>query len=40
MVWFTDKKRLALFLAGNIVRDPHDRESPIHREQDLNLRRT
>ena len=27
MVWLTDERRLALFLAGTIVRDPHHRES-------------
>ena len=36
----TDKRRLALFPAGTIVRDPHHRESPTRREQDMNLRRT
>ena len=35
-----DKRRLALFPAGTIVRDPHHRESPTRREQDMNLRRT
>ena len=35
----TDKRRLALFLAGTIVRDPLHCESPSRREQDLNLRR-
>ena len=40
MVWLTDERRLALFPAGNIVRDPHHLESPTRREQDLNLRRT
>ena len=28
------KRRLALFPAGTIVRDPHHRESPTRREQD------
>ena len=37
VVWLTDKRRLALFPAGTIVRDPHQRESPTIREQDLNL---
>ena len=36
----TDERRLALFPAGTIVRDPHHRESPTRREQDMNLRRT
>ena len=36
--WLT--KGLALFPAGTIARDPQRRESPTHREQDLNLRRT
>ena len=33
MVWGTDERRLALFPAGTIVRDPHHRESPTHGEQ-------
>ena len=33
-------KGLGLFPAGTIARDPQRRESPTHREQDLNLRRT
>ena len=37
MVWLTDEKRLALFSAGTIVRDPHHRRSSARREQDLNL---
>ena len=40
VVWLTNERRLALFLARTIVRDPHHRESPTRREQDLNLRRT
>ena len=40
MVWLTDERRLALFPAETIVRDPHHRESPTRREQDMNLRRT
>ena len=40
VVWLTDERRLALFPAGTIVRDPHHRESPTRREQGLNLRRT
>ena len=40
VVWLTDERHLALFPAGTIVRDPHHRESPTRREQDLNLRRT
>ena len=39
-VWLTDKRRLGLFPAGTIDRDPHHRESLTRREQDLNLRRT
>ena len=35
MVWLTDERRLALFPAGTIIRDPHHREFPTHREQDL-----
>ena len=37
LIWLTDKRCLALFHAGTIVRDPHHRESATHREQDLNL---
>ena len=37
VVWFIEKKRLALFTAWTIVRDPHHRESPTRREHDLNL---
>ena len=40
VVWLTNEKRLALFPAGIIVRDPHIRESPTRHEQNLNLRRT
>ena len=40
LAWLTNERRLALFLAGNIVRDPHHRQSPRRRNQDLNLRRT
>ena len=40
VVWLTDEKRLALFPSGTIARDPHYRESPTCRQQDLNLRRT
>ena len=39
-MWLTDEKRLALFLAGTIVRDPHHHESSTRRKQDFNLRRT
>ena len=39
MVWLTEEKRLALFQAGTIVRDPHHRESPTRHKHDLNLRR-
>ena len=38
-VWLTDERRLALFPAGTIVRDPHHRESLTRRKQDLNLHR-
>ena len=38
-LWY-DERRLALFPAGTIVRDPHHCEFPTRREQDLNLRRT
>ena len=40
VVWLTDKRRLAIFPAGTIVKDPHHRESSTHCEQDLNLRKT
>ena len=40
VVWLTGERCLALFPAGTIVSDPHHRESPTRREQDLNLRRT
>ena len=40
VVWLNDGRRLALFPAGAIVRDPHHCESLTRREQDLNLRRT
>ena len=36
----TDERHLVLFPAGTIVRNPHHRESPAHRQQVLNLRRT
>ena len=39
VVWLIDGRRLALFPAGTIVKDPHHRESPTRREQGLNLRR-
>ena len=39
VVWLTDERRLALFSAGIIVKDDHHLESPIRREQDLELRR-
>ena len=37
-VWLTDKRRLALFPAGTIVRSHNHRESPTRHEQGLNLR--
>ena len=39
-LFLTDKRRLALFPAGTIIRDPHHRGSLTRREQGLNLRRT
>ena len=39
VVWLTDERRLALFSAGTIFRDPHHRQSPTRREQELSLRR-
>ena len=35
VVWLTDKRRLVLFPAGTIARDPHRRESPTRRKQDF-----
>ena len=40
VIWLTNQRRLVLFPAGTIARDPHHRESPTRREQGLNLRRT
>ena len=40
VVWSTDKRRLAFFLVGTIVRNPDHRESPTRCEQDLNLHKT
>ena len=40
VVWLTDARSLALFPAGIIVRDSHNRESPTHRKQGLKLRRS
>ena len=34
VVWLTDEKRLALFPAATILRDPYHRESQTHREQE------
>ena len=41
-LWYslTDERRLALFPAGAIVRNPHHRESPTRRQQNLSLCRT
>ena len=39
VVWLTDERRLALFPAGTIIKDPHYHESLTCREQDLNLHR-
>ena len=36
----TEDRRLTLFPAETIVRDPHHREYPTRREQVLNLHRT
>ena len=36
----TNKKRLALFPAGTIIRDLYHLKSPTRHEEDLNLRRT
>ena len=40
VVWLTNKRRLTLFSAGTIVRDPHHCESLTRCEQGLNLCRT
>ena len=40
VVLLTDERRLALFPAGTIVRDPHHHGSPTRCEQGLNLHRT
>ena len=40
VIWLNDERHVALFPAETIVRDPHHRESPTRREQDLNLHRT
>ena len=37
VVWLTEERRLALFVAGTTARDPHHRESLTRRQQDLNL---
>ena len=37
VVWLTNERRLALFPAGIIVRDPHHRKSPTLSKQGLNL---
>ena len=37
MIWLTDERRLALFQARVIVRDPHHSESGTRRQQDLKL---
>ena len=36
----TNERQSGPFSVRSIVRDPHHRESPTRREQDLNLRRT
>ena len=40
MIWLIHEKRLAIFPAGTIVREPPYRESPTGREKGLNLCRT
>ena len=40
VIWLTDERRLVLFSAGTIVRDPHHRESATHCNQDFNLHTT
>ena len=37
VVWLTNERRLVLFPAGAIARDPYHHESPTLREQNLNL---
>ena len=40
MVWLIGERRLVLFPAGTIVRDPHHLESLTRGKQDFNLRIT
>ena len=40
VVWLTGERRLVLFPTGTIIGDPHHCESPAHRKQGLNLRRS
>ena len=40
VVWLTEERRLALFPARTIVRDPQHRETSTRRDHGLNLRRT
>ena len=37
VAWLTEERRLDSFPAGTIIKDPHHRQSPTRREQDLNL---
>ena len=37
VVWLSNERRSALFLAETIVRDPQHRKSPTNSEQGLNL---
>ena len=40
-LWHVDgQKRLSLFPAGTVVRNPHHYESRIHHKQDMNMSRT
>ena len=40
VLWLTNEKRLTLIPAETIARDPHHRQSPIHRVQGLRLSKT
>ena len=40
VVWLIEERRLALFPAGTIVRDPQHRKTSTRRDQGLKLRRT
>ena len=39
-VWLRGERRLTLFPARTIIRDPHHRKCPTRREQELNMRKS